>query len=152
MDRSRPAIHHALIASALFLGVACGDQLQPESPVPALDRATYADVVQPILERGCSNPSSCHGRADRPLSIYAPRAYRAEPGAVFTDPPLTSDELDSNFDRTRGFAIDNGGGPELLSKPLAEGAGGARHEGGDVFQSMDDREYRAIQDWIRGGQ
>lgn len=70
---------------------------------------------------------------------------------VFYDEPLTEAELRVNYDRARSFTADDGSGPQLLTKPLAEDAGGIRHlDGEDIFSSPSERDYRIIEEWVEG--
>ena len=144
------------IARSALLGLvtwvslaACGDTMAP-APLPTPDLAAFTADVQPILERRCGNPT-CHGDEGRPLALYAPRANRANPADVFRDPPLTDAELRANFDRVLGFCAPSGSGTiALLAKPLAESVSGVWHAGGDIFATSEDREYQALEVWLRG--
>lgn len=130
----------------------CGEASTVEDVAPPrLDEQIFRERVQPVLLARCSNPTTCHGVAGRPLSLYAPRAHRRDSADVFRDPPLTEWEVRANYDRARSFTVDWGHGPELLTKPLAEEVGGVAHRGGATFWSMDDREFRALSTWIEGG-
>lgn len=141
----------AMAALGLLLLGGCGVVGMEEEPLPPLDFEEYVQSVQPILGFGCGNPS-CHGDARRPLSIYSPQQYRRNSADIFTSSPLTEGELRENYERARSFAVDYGQGPLLLTKPLAEDVGGARHlEGGDIFYSIEDRDYRILKAWIDGG-
>lgn len=140
-----------LLILTIFIVAGCGVASMEDEPLPPLDYEEFVRQVQPILGYGCANPS-CHGNEQRPLSIYAPQAYRFDPTQVFTLSPLTDGELRENYERARSFAVDTGAGPLLLTKPLAEEAGGARHlEGGDIFYSIEERDYRILEAWIYGG-
>ena len=134
----------------LLAGAAgCGEVPEPKDP-PELDRQTFRSEVEPILTRRCANPSSCHGARGRPFFLYARRAARLRPADVYRDPPLTDEEHRANYHQARSFAVERGGGCELLTKPLAVGSGGSPHRGDAVFETRQNREYRAIADWVHG--
>jgi hypothetical protein len=114
--------------------------------VGPLDRFEVA--VEPVLEQRCAQ-GGCHGRADRPFTLYAPGAYRADPSRVNLAEPLEAEELATNALRVAALASSTD--PEaslVLRKPLALSAGGLHHGGGDVFVDRTDRDYRAIRDWL----
>lgn len=139
-----------LLLPVLFIASLCcvADEAPPEE-VPRPNYETFIESVQPILIGSCGNPSACHGSAARPFSLYVPGAHRERPGDVYATGELTPQEMRANYDRARSFALDVGSGPLLLTKPLAEEAGGVRHlEGGDIFFSREERHFRVIQDWI----
>ncbi len=146
------AISQMLLVVLAWTSIGCGPagQEPQEAPdeLPRLDYEVFVDAVQPVLVDRCSNPS-CHGNAQRPLSLYAPQAHRLRPEDTFSDRPLSPEEKRANYDRARSFAVDVGGGPLLLTKPLAEDAGGVRHlQGEALFFSVDERDYRAIEAWL----
>jgi len=138
------------LAAIVGLGLwsACGGQMPPDEAPAALDEDVFYDDVQPILTARCGNPTTCHGREDRPFALYARGANRANPADVFVDPPLSGVEQRANYERSCAFAVDSGGGVELLMKPLAERRSGVWHGGGDIFLAPDDREYRRIEAWV----
>jgi hypothetical protein len=141
----------AVVVAALLAG-ACVE-LPPGEPLAELDVATFAAEVQPVLDERCAAPS-CHGRPERPLAIYSPRRYRREPARRFLDEPLDADELAANARGVAsfGFAIDDGLEDSLvLRKPLALAAGGARHEGGEIFVARDERDYRTLYRGLAAG-
>ncbi|MBA2661370.1 MAG: beta-propeller fold lactonase family protein [Bradymonadaceae bacterium] len=118
----------------------------PAWPSPSFER--FVEEVQPLLLNRCANPS-CHGRADRPFALFAQGAHRLQAADVFLDHDLTPAEVQGNYDRARSFARDEGRGPLLLQKPLAEQISGVRHRaGGDIFLTRGDPEYRALADWV----
>lgn len=139
-----------LVLLLLIFAAGCGFVTMENEPLPELDYEVFVGQVQPILGYGCGNPS-CHGNPQRPFSVYAPQAYRLKAADIYSPAPLTEQELRENYDRARSFAVDQGRGPLLLTKPLAENVGGVRHlEGGDIFYSIEDRDYRILEAWIYG--
>ena len=127
---------------------ACGPTEPSLQPASQPSFAVFETGVQPILAARCANPTTCHGQPDRPLSIYARHAYRADPADVFSDPPLTDRELRSNFDRARSFATAVGDLAPLLSKPLDPAISGVDHTGGIQFYAREEYEYLEIESWI----
>lgn len=138
-----------VMACTLVLVFGCGDAKPEPAPIPEPDYDVFVADVQPVLIRQCSNPSGCHGTTKRPFALYAPKAHRKRPEETFSSEPLTPEEMRFNYDRTRSFAVDDGTGPELLTRPLAEDAGGIAHShGGDIYSSTSDRHYRLLRDWL----
>ena len=140
----------AAVATTALALAACVE-LPPPEAVPAPDLATFAADVQPVLDARCATPS-CHGRPERPLTVFSPRRYRRDPARRFLDEPLAADELAANAASVAsfGFTIGSDGLEDslVLRKPLALAAGGARHQGGEIFVSRADREYRALYRWM----
>lgn len=118
-------------------------------PVPLHDRAVFEAEVQPILAERCANPS-CHGRPERPLSTYAIGRYRADPGATYSDDPLTPDEMTHNYlvACVLGAFTERPEDAELAAKPLASPL---YHGGGKVFEDERDADHRTIVAWIAAG-
>lgn len=113
------------------------------------DFGVFAEQVQPALAMSCANPS-CHGAKGRPLELYAVHQHRLEAADVHLDAPLNELELQLNYLRSCGFLVDLAE-PEscmLLSKPLAEHAGGVHHAGGDQFIDASNPDYQRIFAWI----
>lgn len=135
------------LVATLTLSIGCEWSLD-HAPLPAPDRSEFEEHVQPVLQARCSNPTSCHALETRPFALYARRANRLDPVDIHRDPPLTEEEIEANYHRTRSFAVDQGGGPLLLTKPLDERHSGVRHEGGVQFQAPDDREFRILAQWV----
>jgi len=138
------------------LGLACaiGSMLaacdvDPAAParllVPELD--DFALRAQPVLAARCATPS-CHGRADRPLALYAPGLHRRDPRDLHRELPLDQAELRLNLVRVMAFVSPEVGRCELLTKPLADAAGGIPHAGGTQFADTSDWDYRALRDWV----
>jgi hypothetical protein len=140
----------ALVLATCVGALSCGLDPAPYESAPLPDPAAFEAVAQPVLLARCANPTTCHGREDRPLALYAPWANRMDPADLLRDKSLTAAEVRANYDRARAFALERASGPLLLTKPLAESAGGAWHGGDDLFESREDREYRALESWIRG--
>ncbi len=139
-----------LVAVALTcLSAGCG-QVNPgeEVAVGQLDQTAFAVSIQPILDaRGCSQ-STCHYR-----DKSAPNS--GGPGGSFrifdcSGTSCTPEQLLANHDSAAGMAnITNPTDSKLLTKPLAQSAGGIQHLGGDIFLSTADPDYAAILGWIQ---
>jgi len=138
------------IALACLLG-ACAAPDPQEVPVRWLSLERFRVDVQPILAESCGNPS-CHGRSDRPLSLYSVRGWRLDPAHTYLPEPLTEEEQVHNYTMSCVF-VSEAASPEeslLLLKPL--GASADRyHGGGVVFDGDSDRDYRTVLDWIEEG-
>ncbi len=144
------AVAAAVATSALLLG--CGGGADTErTEVRWLDRQTFEQQVQSTLGEHCGNPS-CHGRPDRPLSIYSPLRWRADPSRTFIDEPLTIEEQDHNYVVSCVMATEGTTARETLlaTKPLADLVG-VFHGGGPVFSSRTDRDYRTLVSWVEVG-
>jgi hypothetical protein len=131
----------------LLLG-GCGGVSQGVERVEMRDLEAFVRDVEPVLEARCANPS-CHGRPERPLSLYAPSARRKNPDGTYLAGPLSGDELWHNYAVSCALSA---GTPEealLARKPLGA-SGGLYHGGGAVFEGPTDRGYRAIIRWLGG--
>jgi hypothetical protein len=115
---------------------------------PALDPATFAARVQPVLAARCASPA-CHGSDRRRLRVYASGFFRRDPSRVHRDEAITADELAANERSAAAFALDAPSAEEslLVAKPLNR----VTHLGGQVFTASDD-EYAALVAWIRTGE
>ena len=126
---------------------ACGPAAGTE-PLAMADLETFEARVEPHLEARCSL-GGCHGRAERPLALYAPGAYRADPERTYLDEPLDAFELLENARRISAFAGDLRAADTLvIRKPLAIEAGGVWHGGGSVFVDDTDPSCRALVGWL----
>lgn len=138
--------------AALLVGGCVGGGPAREA-LPAGDPIAFAARVQPVFDARCADPT-CHGLPDRPLSIFSPRRYRADPARTLLDEPLTTDETAANVRACAAFAFDavtEGGTTDdclILRKPLPVEQGGARHGGGVIFQSDSAREWRVLRSWL----
>ncbi len=109
----------------------------PDNDPASPDFATFKSRVNPLLGASCA-ASNCHGGASNALNLTCGTTpqqvrwnYFAAQDYVSTDPPLS----------------------EIVRRPLAASAGGTYHEGGTVFSSTGDADYRALLDWAteKGG-
>ncbi len=137
-----------LMWSALLLA-GCAPEAEWVEVGPETNFDRYVADVQPIFEARCANPT-CHGTADRPLALYAPRLYRLDDDRTWLDEPLTDEELELNHRRARAFLSEVAEDCQLLRKPLDEDAGGAWHDGGDQFADTAEPEFLAVLDWASG--
>lgn len=115
----------------------------------AADYELFAEIVQPVLTERCANPS-CHGNPDRPLQLFAIHQHRLDPALTFTDLPLTEEEIRLNYQRALVFVSYHPSIEKcpLISKPLAESAGGVWHGGGVQFYEPSEPQCDAIRTWL----
>jgi hypothetical protein len=93
---------------------------------------TFKNKVQPILTgHGCT-AGSCHG---------APRSD------FYITCGNTDDQLAFNFSQAWSFVNNPVDDSQILKVPLAVGAGGRGHTGGDQFENADDSDYNEIRTW-----
>lgn len=97
-----------------------------------LDYAVFVRDVEPILSaRGCSN-AACHGGQGSGMLLLS---NGSNPEADFV----------SIANHTYPWAPSQS---PLVRKPLAVGAGGDVHGGGDIFADSLDADYRTLLQWI----
>lgn len=152
----------AITLSALFAATfavataSCQSGLEDEAPLAELDEPFFRCRVQPILTKQCS-AFACHGDGRRYFHFFARNRLRLGGTEEERNAFLREDERAFNFDATRAYVVP--GAPDeslLLLKPLDEAGGGYYHGGatlfgeGDVFASVDDRDYAVIREWIEG--
>ena len=116
------------------------------------DQATFATQVMPVLARDCSF-HACHGARQRFFQVLGPGRPRLSPLTLDSD-PLTPEELRFNYERARSM-IDrnNPARSPLFLKPLEPVAGGAGHEGTDLFgrdvyKDKLDPSFIVLQNWV----
>lgn len=113
---------------------ACSTSLPPGfDPSPYSGHATFAefrDSVEPILETCASG--NCHG---------APQAD------FYITCGDTPEQIAFNFAQAWAFVDAPVDESQLLQVPLAVGAGGLAHTGGDQFDSRNDGDYTTIRQW-----
>jgi hypothetical protein len=144
------AVIAVLLAGALQ-GSGCALPEADDQHVVWLDFPRYVAEVQPVLAARCGNPS-CHGRPDRPFSIYSPLQWRADPARTYLREPLSEAELVANH-AVACVLVTGAAAPEealLLRKALGDAAG-TYHGGGAAFDGPTDRDYRTVLGWIEAG-
>jgi hypothetical protein len=133
---------------ALLLLAACEGPAPGTEPLPLADLTRFEAEVQPHLALRCAS-GGCHGRPERPLSLFAPGAHRLDRERVHLDEPLSRVELEENARRVSAFALTPRARDSLIvRKPLAQAAGGLWHGGGDVFLDDGDPSCRALVAWL----
>jgi len=88
--------------------------------------------VQPILTQHGCNAASCHGAPQSDFYITCGD---------------DDDQLAFNFSQAWSFVNNPVEDSQILRVPLAVGAGGRGHTGGDQFASTTDNDYDAIRKW-----
>lgn len=132
------------VSLAALLGVRCVGAPREELPGGGSVEA-FTEQAQPVLAERCANPS-CHGNVSRPLSLYAPRRHRVDPGDVYLDAPLTAEELEHDFRQASVFVAEAPSADEslLLVKPRS-----AEHGDGLVFLDPVEYDLRRLRAWVR---
>lgn len=156
MLRSRGPLRALLVCCGLFTVLsACAVVESPLAPPPSigLDEKVFRCSVEPVLVRQCSY-TACHGIAGSPLRIYSPGKLRAvRPASIDAAiAPLTDAERHANFLSASGFrfGVEDPADNLLVRKPLAPVEGGYTHEGGAIFASTGDTQWRTIEAWLAG--
>jgi hypothetical protein len=103
----------------------------------AADFAFFRDSVNPVLGASCA-AGNCHG--SRTNSLYL----------TCGDSP---EQLRWNHFAAGDYVSTNPSASEILRRVLPPSRGGSYHEGGPVFETADDADYRALSDWAaqKGG-
>lgn len=147
MSATRRAVSLCALLGVFVVG--CGPA-PATMDLPVGDDAFFRERVSPHLESRCAS-AGCHGRPERPLSLYARGQHRADPSRAFLDEPLSDEELTENARRVAAFALGRSARDSLaVQKPLAIAAGGVAHGGGDVFLDASDEGCRALIAWLDG--
>lgn len=138
-----------VVACALILvAAACNGPSAGRVPMRTASLEAFAADVEPHIEVRCAQ-GGCHGRPERPLSLYAPGQQRLDPDRLYMDEPLTDEEVAENARRILAFAQEPEADRTLaLRKPLTEEAGGCWHGGGDIFPDTFDPAYLALRSWL----
>ncbi|HEY0993092.1 MAG TPA: hypothetical protein VGD80_38830, partial [Kofleriaceae bacterium] len=92
----------------------------------------FKQTVQPIFTRHGCNAANCHGAPQSDFYITCGES---------------DDELAFNFSQAWSFVNTPVDDSQILRVPLAAGAGGRGHTGGDQFSDRSDSDYTAIQGW-----
>jgi hypothetical protein len=151
MDRPFPKLvvwgSSALLLAGLTALCGC-ESADPGTPPPVaggqefiLDEAVFAATVNPILTRkGCDN-LACHGGGLR--------------GSLQLS-PFNDKNVDFDFEQvSRQLNPLDPEASSILTKPLAQAAGGAVHTAPSEqygFMTTDDPDYQAILAWIQAGE
>lgn len=109
-------------------------------------------VVYPVLLRDCGF-HACHGAKERFYRVYGPGRARLDPDTQAFD-GVTGDEASASY--TFALSMIDVHHPEqslLLRKPLAVAGGGSSHGGvdrygRDVYRTVDDAGYVALEHWV----
>jgi hypothetical protein len=131
---------------------ACGGDSSGEFAITTPDYSTFERQVMPILARDCSF-HTCHGARQRFFQVMGPGRPRLSPLTPDSD-PLTPDELRFNYERARSMIDrENPARSPLFLKPLEAVAGGAGHEGTDLFgrnvyRDKLDPGFVVLQNWV----
>lgn len=132
----------ALVIAGALGSVHCASPTEAPDPPGGglryeLSYETFVTEVSPVLRTaGCNAGGDCHGGGIR-------GSYRLS--------SVEEEDLERDFEETRlqvfPFALDES---PLLRKPLAETAGGDRHEY-EPFATADDPRYATLRNWVHGG-
>ena len=136
---------------AVLLLCGCVSPTDDVQRVRSFDYDSFVTDVQPILADLCGNPT-CHGRIERPLSIYSALSWRADPEHTFLREELDEEELQHNFTVSSVLASETDAPEEslLLRKTLGEVAG-TYHGGGVIIETTTHPDYRTMLRWVQTG-
>jgi hypothetical protein len=131
----------------------CQDETLWSGELPAPDRSLFETAVYPILLRDCAF-SECHGAPQRFFQVFGPGRTRLSGHPA--DPDLVPRERELSYRRAAAMLVAPQPGDlahaPLLTKPLEVVAGGAAHEGVDVFgrnvfQTTADPRFQQLLAW-----
>jgi hypothetical protein len=102
------------------------------TPMTQASFDAFKSNVQPILTQHGCNAGSCHGAPQSDFYITCGEG---------------DDELAFNFSQAWSFVNAPVEDSQILRVPLAVGAGGRGHTGGDQFSGTSDKDYATIRTW-----
>lgn len=104
---------------------------------PTPDYAEFVDKVNPILNLSCA-AGNCHGSPANSLYLTCGE---------------TNEQKRWNYFAAGDYVAFNTQDSEILRRGLDPSQGGTFHEGGTIFQRVDDPDYRRIESWAaaKGG-
>ena len=137
------AVNNAPAADPTFAQTPCSDTLgtdptfDPNTDPMTPDFASFASTVNPVLGQRCA-AGNCHGSPANTLYL-----------TCGSNPQSTR----WNYFAIGDYVSADTGTSEILRRALSPSAGGVYHEGGTVFQTMDDPGYQALLAWatLKGG-
>jgi hypothetical protein len=103
----------------------------PSADPPSADFAYFSANVNPLFGEKCAG-SNCHGAPANSLYL-----------TCGDTPELTR----WNYFAASDYVAADPGASELLRRTLSPAAGGTFHEGGVIFDTSSDPQYRAITEW-----
>jgi hypothetical protein len=139
------------MAVSIACAAGCSDS-SGEFAITTPDYSTFETQVMPVLARDCSF-HTCHGARQRFFQVLGPGRPRLSPLTPDAD-PLTPEELRFNYERARSMIDrDDPARSPLFLKPLEPVAGGAGHEGTDLFgrdvyQDKLDPGFLVLRNWV----
>lgn len=104
----------------------------PDEPSSA-DYATFASQVSPMLGKRCA-AGNCHGSPGNVLYLTCGDS---------------GDQARWNYFAVSDYLSADPQASEVLRRPLDPNAGGVYHEGGGVFESTSDPDYKALLEWAK---
>lgn len=115
-------------------------------PAVAAGRLEFEVEVGPLLASKCGD-SACHGRPQRPFTLFATGARRQDPIETHLKTALKPTEVNANYAATLGF-IDSL--QPRHTTLLKKSVGLLGHGGGPTFEAFSDPAPRAIAAWLTG--
>jgi hypothetical protein len=146
---------HRRLLVCLSAGLCACASAEPSARLPSPDGDRFAREVYPVLLRDCGM-SNCHGSPQRFFFVAGPGRTRLSSDTDLLA-PATAAEILVSYDRTISMLQGAAGARAslLLRKPLDLAAGGAAHEGDDVYgrnvyADTEAQGYRTIASWALG--
>jgi hypothetical protein len=146
--------HDGQVLLLALFSAACTEESSGSLRVPAPDAEMFEHEVYPVLLRDCGFPA-CHGAPERFFQVLGPGRVRASSETAPFDPALP-EEIEHTYNRARSMLAHTSSVEEalLLRKPLSPAAGGAGHEGEDlwgrdVYWSAEAPGFQTLYTWAR---
>ncbi len=105
----------------------------PNTDPTAADFGQFKDNVNPVIKKTCA-ASNCHGSPVNDLYLTCGD---------------TPDQVRWNYFAAQEYLAQTPEQSELVRRPLAPTQGGAYHEGGIIWQTTSDSDYKAMLDWAK---
>ncbi len=137
------AVNNAPLADPVLEQTPCSNVLgtdpefEPNADSTAPDFKTFTATVNPVIGKRCA-AGNCHGSAANSLYL-----------TCGTTPEATR----WNYFAIRDYVSVDTGTSEILRRALSPSVGGVYHEGGTVFGSTNDADYKSLVAWAteKGG-